>query len=127
MCQNILKRAKNFSDFIRLHAAGKDGVSMGRPFRYAINTYCLKHTETVEFRCFRATTERVELESQFRFAVAFLDAALNGGPSVKEILAKGKFTFPPFLWSRDEYLGWNATKHPKERGRKERRLLSPSG
>jgi hypothetical protein len=126
MCQNILKRAKNFADFIRLHAAGKDGVSLGRPFRYAINTYCLKHTETVEFRCFRATTDQKELESQFRFAVAFLDAALNVGPSVKEILAKGKFTFPPFLWSRDEYLGWNATKHPKERGKKVRRLVAAS-
>ena len=127
MCQNIIKRAKTFKDFIRLHAAGKDGVSMGRPFRYAINTYCLKHTETIEFRCFRATVKRQELESQFRFAVAFLDAALNGGPTVKEILAEGKFTFPPFVWSRDEYLGWNATKYSKERGIKRRELLKAVG
>lgn len=127
MCRNIIKRAKMFKDFIRLHAAGKDGVSMGRPFRYAINTYCLKHTETIEFRCFRATVKRQELESQFRFAVAFLDAALNGGPTVKEILAEGKFKFPPFVWSRDEYLGWNATKYPKERGNKRRELLAVSG
>lgn len=127
MCQNIIRRAKNFEDFIRLHAAGKDGVSLGRPFRYAINTYCLKHTETVEFRCFRATVKQQEFESQFRFAVEFLDAALNGGPTVKEILAEGKFTFPPFIWSQDEYLGWNATKYSKERGTKRRELLKVVG
>lgn len=127
MCQNIIKRAKSFQDFIRLHAAGKDGVSMGRPFRYAINTYCLKHTETIEFRCFRATLNREELESKFRVAVAFIDAALNGGPTVKDILANEKFTFPPFVWSREEYLGWNATKHPKERGTKRRELLAVMG
>jgi hypothetical protein len=127
MCENIINRAKSFNDFIRLHAAGKDGVSMGRPFRYAINTYCLKHTETIEFRCFRATVMRNEIESQFRFAVAFLDAALNGGRTVKQILAEGHFTFPPFTWSRDEYLGWTATKHSKERGTKKRQLLETQG
>jgi len=68
-----------------------------------------------------------ELESQFRFAVAFLDAALNEGPTVKEILDEGKFTFPPFVWSREEYLGWNATKYPKERGSKRRELLEVIG
>lgn len=127
MAQNIIRRAKTFEDFIRLHAAGKDGVSLGRPFRYAINTYCLKHTETIEFRCFRATVKRHELESQFRFAVAFRDAALNGGPTVKEILAEGKFSFPLFVWSRNEYLGWNATKYPKERGSKRRELIEVIG
>jgi len=123
MCENILKRAKTFSDFIRLHAAGKDGVSMSRPLRYAINTYCLKHTGTIEFRCFRATLRREELESQFQFAEAFIDAALNDGPSVKQILESRRFRFPPFLWNRDEYVGWLATKHPKERGEKKRRQL----
>jgi hypothetical protein len=56
-----------------------------------------------------------------------LDAALNRGASVKEIVAKGKFNFPPFQWSRDEYLGWNATKHPKARGLKRRELLQAVG
>jgi len=74
-----------------------------------------------------AKTERVEVERQLRFAVAFPETALSGGPSVKEIVAKGKFTFPPFQWSRDEYLGWNATKHPKERGIKRRELLQAVG
>jgi hypothetical protein len=55
MCDNINELATDFNHFIKLHAAGKDGVSMGRPFRYAINTYCMKHTGTIEFRCFRST------------------------------------------------------------------------
>jgi hypothetical protein len=120
MCDNIINLATDFNHFIKLHAAGKDGVSMGRPFRYAINTYCMKHTGTIEFRCFRATTNRKELESQFRFAENFIDAALNYGPTVLEILSHGGYEFPPFKWSIDEYYGWNKTKYPKERGEKKR-------
>jgi hypothetical protein len=122
MCQNIISKAKNFDDFIRLQAAGIDHRSVGRPFRYAINTYCLKHTDTIEFRCFRATIKEIELESQFRFAEAFMDAALNDGPPAKDIFKSQKFFFPAFVWNRDEYLGWNASKYSKARGRKERRF-----
>ncbi len=120
MCDNIVNLATDFNHFIKLHAAGKDGVSMGRPFRYAINTYCMKHTGTIEFRCFRSTTNREEIESQFRFAEKFIDAALNDGPSVREILAEGDYKFPPFLWSLPEYFGWVNTKYDKSRGEKKR-------
>ena len=120
MCDNIINLAKDFDHFIKLHAAGKDGVSMGRPFRYAINTYCMKHTGTIEFRCFRSTTKREELESQFKFVEKFVDSALNGGPSVKEILSDDIYMFPPFKWNFDEYYGWSQTKYPKERGEKKR-------
>jgi len=120
MCDNIVNLATNFEHFIKLHAAGKDGVSMGRPFRYAINTYCMKHTGTVEFRCFRSTTDRKQIEDQFKFAEKFIDAALNDGPSVKEILAEYDYDFPPFVWDLNEYVGWEKTKHPKERGTKHR-------
>ena len=120
MCDNIVNLATDFEHFIKLHAAGKDGVSMGRPFRYAINTYCMKHTGTIEFRCFRSSTKRSEIESQFRFAEKFIDAALNDGPSVKEILAADTYTFPPFVWDLNEYVGWEKTKWDKERGNKQR-------
>ena len=120
MCDNIINLATDFEHFIKLHAAGKDGVSMGRPFRYAINTYCMKHTGTIEFRCFRSSIKREEIESQFRFAEKFIDAALNDGPSVKEILASDNFTFPPFVWDLNEYVGWEKTKWDKERGNKHR-------
>lgn len=120
MCDNIINLAKDFEDFIRLHAAGKDGVSMGRPFRYAINTYCMKHTGTIEFRCFRSSVSREEIESQFKFAEKFISAALNNGPSVKEILSADDYKFPPFVWNLNEYVGWEKTKYPKERGEKHR-------
>ena len=122
MCDNIISLAEDFDHFIKLHAAGKDGVSMGRPFRFAINTYCMKHTGTIEFRCFRSTTDRKQIEDQYRFAVKFIDAALNDGPSVNEILFDEGYTyeFPPFVWDFKEYNGWVATKHPKERGDKKR-------
>jgi hypothetical protein len=120
MSRNIIELTSSFEHFIKLHCAGKDGVSMGRPFRYAINTYCLKHTKTIEFRCFRATVKEEEVRDCFRFVEAFIDAALNGGPDVGEILFEGEFKFPPFVWNRDEFLGWQNTKYDKERGKKER-------
>lgn len=120
MCDNIINLATDFDSFIKLHAAGKDGVSMGRPFRYAVNTYCMKHTGTIEFRCFRSTVVREEIESQFRFVEKVIDAALNNGPSVREILASDTFVFPKFVWSLKEYSNWIQTKYDKERGKKER-------
>lgn len=118
MCDNIINLSIDFNHFIKLHAAGKDGVSMGRPFRYAINTYCMKHTGTIEFRCFRSTTKRNEIDSQFRFAEKFIDSALNGGPSVDDILRDGNYDFPPFIWDLGEYSGWINTKYDKSRGEK---------
>jgi len=120
MCENIINLTTDFDHFIKLHAAGKDGVSMGRPFRYAINTYCMKHTGTIEFRCFRSTTDRKQIEDQFKFAVAFIDAALNDGPSVEQILSEYDYDFPPFVWNPGEYKGWMNTKWDKSRGEKKR-------
>lgn len=120
---NICNLATDFPSFIKMHAAGKDGVSIGRPFRYAINMYSLKHTQTVEFRCFRATTKREEFESEFKFVSAFMDAALNGGPPVKEILEQGEFTFPTYTWNREHWDAHVATKWDKSRGKKVRNFL----
>ena len=120
MCDNIINLANNFDDFIRLQCAGKDGVSMGRPFRYAINTYCMKHTGTIEFRCFRSSTNKNEIESQFSFAEKFIDAALNDGPDVWKILEENSFKFPEFNWDNLEYEGWIKTKYDKSRGEKKR-------
>lgn len=120
MCDNIVNLATDFNHFIKLHAAGKDGVSMGRPFRHAINTYCMKHTGTIEFRCFRSSNKKEEINSQFRFAKLFIEAALNDGPSVPEILSNNEFKFPPFVWDLNEYVGWKKTKWAKERGEKKR-------
>jgi hypothetical protein len=120
MCNNIIKLANNFEDYIRLHAAGKDGVSMGRPFRHAINTYCMKHTGTIEFRCFRSSTDRKEIEDSFRFAEQFVDAALNDGPEVEEIFLNNNFSFPKFEYDHEMYVAWEKTKYDKSRGNKQR-------
>lgn len=120
MCANIINLTNTFEDFIRLHAAGKDGVSMGRPFRHAINTYCMKHTGTIEFRCFRSSINRKEIEDSFKFVEKFIDAALNGGPDVQEILMNDKYTFPEFNYDHEMYLAWEKTKYDKSRGKKQR-------
>jgi len=120
MVDNICNLSTSFDSFIKLHAAGKDGVSIGRPFRYAINTYCLKHTGTIEFRCFRSTTKREEIVSQFAFAEAFIDAALNDGPSVETILSENNYDFPPYVWNREHWDAWATTKWDKSRGKKVR-------
>jgi hypothetical protein len=120
MCNNIIKLANNFEDYIRLHAAGKDGVSMGRPFRHAINTYCMKHTGTIEFRCFRSSTDRKEIEDSCRFAEQFVDAALNDGPEVEEIFLNNNFSFPKFEYDHEMYVAWETTKYDKSRGNKQR-------
>lgn len=120
MSDNIINLATDFNSFIKLHAAGKDGVSMGRPFRYAINMYALKHIDTVEFRLFRGTLDKVELESCFRFVEDFLDAALNDGASVDDLINTNGYTFPPMQWDLAQFIGWEKTKHPEDRGEKVR-------
>ena len=123
IANNILNLATDFDSFIKMHAAGKDGVSMGRPFRYAINMYALKHIDTIEFRFFRGTLDREELESCFRFVTDFLDAALNDGPDVFELFMTNQYKFPPMIWSLPQFLGWSKTKHPEKRGKKERTFV----
>ena len=120
MSDNIINLATDFESFIKMHAAGKDGVSMGRPFRYAINMYALKHIDTVEFRLFRGTMDRTQLESCFRFVQDFLDAALNDGQSVVELISNNNYNFPPMIWDLNQFIGWEKTKHPEDRGEKVR-------
>ena len=124
MCNNIINLTTDFEHFIKLHCAGKDGVSMGRPFRYAINTYCMKHTGTIEFRCFRNSFDRRELEDSFRFVEAFIDAALNNGPDVLQILLEGDYKFPELKYDHEIYTSWEKTKYDKERGKKSREFIA---
>lgn len=123
MADNITTMAEDFDDFIRIQCCGKDGVSRGRPFRHAINTYCLKHIDTIEFRCFRASLRDKEIYNSIRFAKRFLTAALEGGPDVPEILAQEAWRFPEFRYNHDHYQAWEATKWGKERGTKVRTLV----
>lgn len=122
MVENVSK-AKSFEDFIRLQACGKDGVSQGRPFRYVVNTYCLKHTDTVEFRCLRASLNYDEIYGSLRMAQDCITAALGDGTSFTKLMAQNQYALPPFTFDLAAYQGWEKTKWGKERGKKERRLI----
>jgi hypothetical protein len=115
LAENLIGKANSFRDFINLHCMGKDGKSRGRPLRYAVNMYCLKHTQTIEMRFFRASLERRHLESCFAFTEEFLTAALSGGPSVDEILDSKhpvhEWDFPPFGFDLELWNSHQATKH----------------
>jgi hypothetical protein len=121
MSENIIDKANNFDDFIRIQCCGKDGKSRGRPFRYALNTYCLKHTKTIEFRCFRASLEKDEIFSSILFVREFMNAALNTWEPISSILNKIKFCFPPMTYDHELYLSWEKTKWDKSRGKKDRK------
>lgn len=132
MCANIMSRAESFDDFIRLQCCGKDGKSMGRPFRYAINTYCLKHTQTVEFRMFRGSLERPYLASAFQAVEMFMNQALNSPDPVPfrrcGVVSRPflSIDFAPMQWSRELWDGLQATKHPASRGKKDRKFVEVS-
>ena len=111
---NILDKATTFDQFIKMHAAGKDGVSMGRPFRYAINMYCLKHTGTIEFRMFRGTTDLSLIRNAFTAVERFLEFALSpfNKPGAhtrpcrfQDWYAVKKLEMPPMKWDRELWDG----------------------
>lgn len=114
LCDNLATVPNNFEEWLDVHCCGKDAKVRSRPFRYGIHTYALKNTKTIEFRCFRASCDRREIEDQFKFATAFIDAALNGGPSVEDILMEYDYQFPPFDYDHDMYVGWENSKYPSE-------------
>jgi hypothetical protein len=110
---NLSTLPNSFEEWCDIACCGKDAKIRSRPFRYGIHTYALKNSKTVEFRCFRSTTERRELEDSFQFATKFMTSALNGGPSVKEIIAEKDWQFPPFIYDHEMYLSWEQTRKPK--------------
>jgi hypothetical protein len=113
LLDNLATVPVDFDDWLRVHCCGKNAVVRSRPFRYGIHTYALKNSRTVEFRCFRSTTKREELEDSFLFATKFMDAALNDGPNVQEILDSRDWQFPPFDYDHEMYLGWERSKPAK--------------
>ncbi len=125
MVSNILTHAQDFDDFIRLHCCGKDAKSMGRPFRYMINMYCMKHIDTIEGRYFRATLDHAEILSSLRFnrdTVVEGSKGVVNGMSAGELLSTNKYQFTPFWFDLETCKGWERTKWGDGRGRKERTL-----
>lgn len=124
MLDNILSaKTKSFSDFIRMHCCGKDGVSRGRPFRYAINTYSLKHIDTIEFRCFRMSLDLGLLRAPVVFAREAVLSMLRGDLlSPIEIARQHSLAFQPMIYDHDLYVSWEKSKYDVSRGKKRRVL-----
>lgn len=124
MADNILKKANSFGDFIDLQCCGKDGKSRGRPFRYAVNTYCMKHIDTIELRCLRASLDHEAILGSLRLARDIIVEGCSGGNvSIGELWTANKYVVPKFEYDHLAYLGWEKTKWSKERGKKQRVLL----
>ena len=121
MVNNIVERANNFNDFITLQCCGKDGKSRGRPLRYAVNTYCLKHNDTVEFRCFRSSLDYEEILGSISLARdIMIEATREHGGVPIGVLLEDKYILPKFYYDHESYLGWERTKYGNDRGHKER-------
>lgn len=121
LCDNIVEQAENFDDFIRFQCRGIDGIRVMRPPRYGINSYCLKHTETVEFRCFRASLDSEEILNSLLFVEHFMQAALS---TMSYNPPTGPF--PAFEFNLEHYLGWENTRYGPGRGKKDRQYVNIS-
>lgn len=128
MCDNILQHANDFESFILLQCSSKDGICRNWsnhlvPYRYAINTYCLKHINTIEFRCFRHVRCAEQLGDILSFVTEFLDAALNDGDGVEDTIIRSGYEFPEMEFHKDLYDIWYETKWDKSRGKKAREYV----
>ena len=115
-----LLTATDFDDYIRIYCCGKDAVSRGRPFRYAINLYALKHIDTIEFRMFRGTMDPVEVLSAVNLAGDCITEALTTGRPFNEVFASAPYKLPPFVFDLEGWRGHQATKWDDKRGKKVR-------
>jgi hypothetical protein len=108
-----LMQARTPQEWADARLLSKKGVrEIHRVYRYAINLFALLYdSRTVEFRIFRGSGEPRHLASMFAFTEQFMDAALNGGPSVYAILFErgNRFEFPPFVWDLELMTGWANT------------------
>ena len=116
LLDNLIEHTTSFDEFLRIHCRGKDafGKVSIRPFRYGVHTYAMKNSNTIEFRCFRSSVDRFEIESCFKFMEKFIDAALNGGPDVEQIIAENNFRFPPFDYDHEMAVSWRETYKGKD-------------
>lgn len=125
IANNIIEKAENFQDFIRLYSSGKNGIVRTRPFRYCINSYCLKWTKTIEFRCFRATQNPLFILNAFKVCFAYLNNALNHAFKIKDFIKENNLTFQPMQWyygCADMWNMYEKTKKPNDKGGKNRQF-----
>jgi hypothetical protein len=128
LVENIIKNAEDFQDFLRLYSSGKNGIVRARPFRYCINSYCLKWTKTVEFRCFRATLDHLFIQNAFKVCFAYMDYALNHSEvKIRDYITSNNLQFQPLQWYQGCAEMWDSymkTKKPNDTGGKNREYWS---
>lgn len=85
--------------------------------RSAINLVNIQNG-VIEFRCFRATLDPVEIYSQLMFAKRYVEEAMKGerGLDVKKIFKENKYSFAPLRFDEEIQAWWEQTKHLRERG-----------
>lgn len=85
--------------------------------RTAVNLSQLISGKTVEFRCFRASTNLKEIVSELILVKRFCEEALKENPKhIHEILSEELLTFAPLNYNHMLQLGWEKTKLAKSRG-----------
>lgn len=92
------------------------------PLRYMINIHSLYCNRTIEFRCFKATLNLQEISDAFRFSEQFINAALNDGPDVSELLEQHSYKFAPHNFDKELFKIWYTTKYPIRRMQKIRKF-----
>lgn len=112
--QLIDDKVTTIEEFLSTYSLGKDGITACRPVRYGINFLTLKHSKTVEFRCFRGSIKKNELLDCFEFVHDFVLAGINGKDDFYKIINKKNWQFPPMRFDEGQAVGWVETKHNLE-------------
>ena len=74
--------------------------------RYFVNFLPLREHDTIEFRCFRGTTDLNHIRNILLFCEHFLDCAFNN----KEL--RFDYDLPKLNYEHDLFIGWEQTKYP---------------
>jgi hypothetical protein len=79
--------------------------------RYAINLTSLWYNKTIEFRCFRASTDVKEIANCLMAVDIFMKSYAQGKPIVADELKK--MSFPKLNYNHELFESWERTKKPR--------------
>jgi hypothetical protein len=109
----FLLRCPSLRNFWDLYTEKQDpSIPSESSRRDAINLTTLLVMDTIEFRCFRATTEINEFSDSYKICDKFITAAFGEQTSIKTIINTGEYNFPQFYYDHELWLSWEKTRHP---------------
>ena len=102
--------ASSFEEYIKGFCSGES--RRGMPLRYGINLYCLKHTKTIEFRCFRGSLDEDEIHAAFDAVQLFLGEAVKENPRAwKDVQGRPhEIEYPPMTYDEADEQAFMNTK-----------------